>query len=176
MVGELVTPTQLAGFPGAPFDQTTVSGVVGQVRDRAGWHIAPSEDETLTLDGPDTRQLVLPSLLITAIEEVRDVTNPDAPVVLTGWRLAKAGILVRDIGWPCGLSVIEVDLTHGYAACPDALLPLLGALAQSVTTNFVIGSERIGPYEADYSAPSEMTKAVDAAWSALDRYIVRTGF
>jgi hypothetical protein len=125
----LASPDDLVSFPGAPFAEALVKAAGESVRRDAGWHIAPEVTETLVLDSEGGRQLFLPTLrdALSAVVEVRDVSG-STPKVLDGWRLAgSAAVLHRAGGWPQGLGVIEVELTHGYEACPAELLPAIAA-------------------------------------------------
>lgn len=119
----LFTAEDMAGMPGAPFSASTATAAGDQIRTLCGWHIAPSRTETLTLDTEGGRVLVLPSLRVSEVLAVRDVSGP-TPKVLTGWRWSKDGMLERGNGgfWPDGFRVVEVDLTHGYESCPSELL------------------------------------------------------
>lgn len=131
MTNTLVDPAALTPFPGAPFSQEVVDAAVADVRAAAGWHIAPSVTETVTVESTGGRFLFIRTLHLTAVTAVRDVTN--TPVDLDGYRIHatdefRAGILDRPYGWPCG--VLEVDLTHGYTECPPDLLPALAEMAR----------------------------------------------
>lgn len=118
----LVTTEDLAEFPGSPFSSSTVAAAAGAVRSECGWHIAPIVTETLTVDTDGGPILMLPTLALVSVSEVRDMTR-DTPTVLTGWQMSAAGMLSRPGGWPWGLSAVEVDCTHGYESCPPELLP-----------------------------------------------------
>lgn len=122
----LVLPSDLDGFPGAPFSNEVTLAASEAVRRECGWHIAPQVTQTLTLDVSGGPVLILPTLRLVSVSEVRDVTG-DAPRVLTGWRMSQAGMLSRRGGWPCGFGAVEVDVVHGYDACPPELLPLIAS-------------------------------------------------
>lgn len=161
--GPLLSGIDLDGYPGAPFAPNIALAVGESIRSEAGWHIAPSVTETLTLEGNGGRWLILPTLYLTAVTEVRDVTDPDSPVVLGDWSAAKtprfrAGCLRRDCGWPC--TDLEVDIVHGYDSCPSDLLPAAAALAQVAKVNK--GVSRVGGVQYDLSAVGDL--------SAIDRY------
>lgn len=159
MASPLVAPDDLDGFPGAPFAQGIVDAAAGSVRGEAGWHIAPSITETITLDTDGGRYLFLPTMRLTAVSEVRDVTG-DAPKVLSDWRKSRAGMLYRAGGWPSGLESVEVDLTHGYDACPDELLSVIAARAQAARINQAAGNVRLG--SLSISPSGEDTSGHDA--------------
>lgn len=175
MGNDLTSPAALANLPGAPFTDVAVDSAVAQIRNEAGWHIAPQKTETLTLDGPGTSTLVLPSRLVDSVTEVRDVTDPAAPTVITGWRLGKT-ILYLDGCWPCGDAVLEVDLVHGYAECPADLLPLVAAVARAEAVNASVAREKAGAFEVEYADSAEAAASADRAWSKLDPYRARFEF
>jgi hypothetical protein len=143
MTNTLVDASELAGYPGAPFSPAVVDSAVAALRGDCGWHIAPEITETLTLNGSPDKTLILPTLRIVEITAIRDVSG-DTPVVLTGWRQAsKAGLLWRDEGWPEGLEVVEVDLTHGNTETPPDLLPAVAYYVQSQSSDSTVSTESL---------------------------------
>jgi hypothetical protein len=138
----LVSVADLADFPGAPFVETRVESAGEAVRAEAGWHIAPVLTETLTVDGEGGHLLFLPSLRVLEVTEIRDVTY-DEPRVITGWRKSKRGVIYRAGGWPVGFESIEVDVVHGYAACPAELLPVIAEYTTRRVTQESLGSRSV---------------------------------
>lgn len=136
----LVDPAALSGFPGAPYTDTVVAAASASIRADAGWHIAPQRTETLTLDHHGGVWLVLPTLHLVEVAEVR---NADGDVV-DGWTASRAGVLHRERGFPAGLGAVDVDLTHGYAACPPELLPVIAERCQTSTVNRSVSQEQSG--------------------------------
>lgn len=139
----LVDEGRLDSFPGGPFDPSVVASAVARVRREARWHIAPSVTETLTVDAHGGTLLLLPTMYLTAVTEVRDVSGDD-PVELEDWKWSRNGYLTR-CWWPCGPRAVEVDVTHGYAECPDDLLPVIAAAARAVSTDTRISAA--GPFQ-----------------------------
>lgn len=162
----LVAPEALTGFPGAPFPPKVVDAAGAQVRDQCGWHIAPQITETLTVEGDGAATLLLPSLRVIAVTEVRDVTGAD-PKILDGWRPSPSGVLYRQTRWPVG--PIEVDLTHGYDACPDGLLPIIAERAQTFGKDASVRQESLGSRSVSYGQ-MEGTSST----SVLARYTIPT--
>lgn len=118
----LATSTDLTDY--GTFAESAVLTAGEALRSAVGWHIAPVRTETLTIDAQGGTALMLPTLRLVDVTEVRDVSG-DTPVVLTGWRKSAAGFLTRPGGWPAGPETIEVDIEHGYDSCPLELLPVL---------------------------------------------------
>jgi hypothetical protein len=160
MSNDLVVPEDLAGFPGAPFADAVVDAAVAELRKAAGWHIAPSRQETVAVESEGGWTVILPTLHLTEVRAARDVTSLDAdPTVLTGWRGTatlrfRAGIVGRPMcGWPRG--ALEVDITHGYDRCPPELLPVIAAACRSMASDArTVQSENSGPFSVTYRAPS----------------------
>lgn len=121
--GPLAKAADLTAYGTFSDDAVTAAGEA--IRSETGWHIAPTATETLTLDSPGGSALMLPTLHLLEVTEVRDVSGHD-PVVLTGWRKSTSGFLTLPCGyWPQGPQTVEVDVVHGYDACPLELLPVI---------------------------------------------------
>jgi hypothetical protein len=161
---DLVSPNQLSDFPGAPFTDAAVDAVVARLRREAGWHIAPRRTETVTVDGSDTRLLVLPTLELTDVTEVRDVTVLAAPVVVPDWRAARAGMLRRSGGWPRGYLSVAADITHGYEECPADLLPVIATLCKLSTSDGEVNQESLGSWSVTLreSLPQDQAETLQA--------------
>lgn len=100
-----------------------------EVRKFCGWHVWPSREETLTIDGRGLRTLFLPSAHVTAIGSV---TESGVELVAdTDYEWSADGMLRRLGGgyWPSSFRSIVVELTHGYANDPDAPTGSSGAPA-----------------------------------------------
>lgn len=146
----LAAPADVEGLFGSPFTQAAIDIASAGIRSTAGWHIAPEVTETLTLDSDGSTRLLLPTLKLVEVTEVRDVRE-DTPVVLDGWRMSPAGVLVRTCGgWPCGVQAIEVDVVHGYDSCPPELLPLIAAGCRSQGADSAVKSQTTGPFSVTY--------------------------
>lgn len=139
----LVDKADLEGQPGAPFTDAQVKTATDVVRAAAGWHIAPEVTETLTLDHDGSRLLVLPSLHVVDVAAVRDITG-STPRDLTGWRWSGAGMI--EGRFPAGFRAVEVELTHGYATVPDALLGVIAG-----ATSGRIRSHQAGPFQVTFA-------------------------
>lgn len=166
MTNDLVDPSELVDYPGAPFSQTVVDGAVWALRRRAGWHIAPSKTETVTVDGSDTRLVVLPTLQLTAVSEVRDVSGI-TPVVLHNWSAQRAGMLRRAGRWPCGFQAIAADITHGYEETPPDLFGVIAALCKLATDESDVAQESLGAWST--TLREELTKDQN---EVLDSYSI----
>lgn len=141
-IPDLATADHLAGQDGAPFDPARVKAAGETLRRLAGWHIAPTLTETVTLDHDGASTLLLPSLLVTSVASVRDVSG-DVPRELTGWRWSQAGMIQSRGGLPCGFRSVEVTFTHGHEACPGELLPVIAAGVNRRVVQESLGSRSV---------------------------------
>lgn len=141
----LVQASELAGFPGAPFLPAVVDAAAAAIRAEAGWHIAPVIFETIEEETDGGTLVLLPSL---QIEEIVEVRNADTGAVIPNWRVNKARGVLHSRGgpWP---EVIEVDWSHGYAQCPPELIPVIVERSQRGQLG-IIRKESIGSRSVDY--------------------------
>lgn len=168
----LLEPADLTGFAGAPFADAIVLVAGESIRSAVGWHVAPSVTETVAVEGDGTRYLFLPTLHLTDVTAVRDVSDPDNPVTLDGWSTAKtprfiAGCLRRSSPWPC--ADIEVDIVHGYDGCPADLLRAAAALCQDARVDKATGSVRLGSLSINGTGDEVAGDGTSAA-AAIARY------
>lgn len=153
----LVETMDLKRFPGSPFDDAAVKSAAASVRSEAGWHIAPEVSQTVVVESDGGKYLFLRTLHLSAVDEARDITDPDNPIVLDGVRDAKtdtfvAGCVTRTGGWPAG--VIELDITHGFDECPAELLPVVAGRCQQEAVSAAIAQEASATESATYRSPS----------------------
>jgi hypothetical protein len=161
VVNTLVTPGNLSGFPGAPFAETVLDAAVATVREEAGWHIAPVITETVTLDGPASGILMLPTRRVTAI---LSVTDDGVLVDPTEFYLREGGYLQRRYSrW--GGRKMTVEFTHGFDACPDTLLPIIAERARTLARGGVVRQESLGSRSVSFG--KEATSAVPPRLVAL---------
>lgn len=153
----MVQTSDLTDFPGAPFSQKIVDSAVRELRSRLGWHVAPVATETLTLDHEGGRDLVLPTRQIISVAEIRDISG-STPTVMSGYRASKNTGIITGAYWPCGLSVLEVDLIHGYGIdpLPEDLLAAVAALAGYLKSDTRARSVQIDDFQTEWFASSAM--------------------
>lgn len=140
---DLVIPGDLTGQSGAPFSAEVVLSASESVRRACGWHIAPVVTETLTLNSNGGPLLVLPSLKVVDITEVRDVSD-DTPAIIEGWRWSADGLVSRENGcWPTGFRTVEVDIIHGHETCPPELFPVIADFSRRRVAQESIGGRSV---------------------------------
>lgn len=157
MVAEqLVSPTDLSGFRGAPFTPNAVNGACESVRRDCEWHIAPTLEQSVRLRGGDTL-LRLPTLYLV---EVVSVTSSKG-VAVNGFDWLPNGVLERESGFP---AIVDVVFRHGYESCPPELLNVVAERAANGSFGRVrqesLGSRSVS-LESGYDAVSV---------SVLDKY------
>lgn len=151
--------------PWGTFAPQTIAAACAEIRSEAGWHIAPSTTETLTLDVYGGDLLPLPTGRITTVTAVRDVTTTSTAI--TGW--TRRGMsLYRAAGWPIG--TVEVDLTHGYASTPKDLLPVIVERISSPGRTASKWSQASGPFSR-----SEEYGSTATVHPTIARYAVPSG-
>lgn len=158
----LVGSSDLVGFPGAPFSDGVAAAAGGQVRALCGWHVAPQVTETLVVETGGSVVVLLPSLRVASVAEVRDGDGN----VLGGWRVRPNGVLRRDAGWP---DVIEVDLTHGYDKCPAELIAVVAEFARSIKAGGVKAESLAGRSVQLDTTPGGVSADILARYSIPER-------
>lgn len=92
-----------------------------------GWHIAPSINAVLTLDGPDGHALLLPSLHVT---EITSVTNDGTVLDADAYDWSEAGIVEMRCGrFSRRRRGVVVTLTHGYDDMPAEVEAVIDRIA-----------------------------------------------
>lgn len=108
-----------------------------EVRAYCGWHVAPARTDTLTLDGPGSLALLLPSLHVTA---VTSVTEDGTLVAATDYQWSESGVVRRTAHatswspwgaprWTDALRGLVITFTHGYTTWPLDVLSVVERLA-----------------------------------------------
>lgn len=153
MSSPLVTPTELTDYQnGDP--ELAIAIATGQIRDYCGWHITPSVTETVTVDGPCSHVLTLPTLYLTAVSSV---VEEGVTVSADEFDWSDSGYLRRRrctwTGKPRG---IIVGITHGYEEVPPAVKAAALALASlTQTPASAATSQSAGPYSIQLATRSD---------------------
>lgn len=131
----LVTAEEFASYLQRDLDRATaelaIGGASGVVRNFCRWNVA-RESATFTLDAIGSTLLVLPTLKLVSVDEVRvggDVLDASAYTWSQGGQLYAAG------RWPVGHRLVEVDVVHGYEPVPDEVKLVTCALAARSMVN-----------------------------------------
>lgn len=171
MSNDLVVPDDLAHLPGAPFSEAEVDAAVADVRGATDWHIAPTKTETVTLDVVCREsRLRLPTRKLLAVTAIRDA-DTDAVIAASLYRVSlNLGQVMRKSGyWPAGFGRVEVDMSHGYDACPADLYAVVAEAAALARRGQSIRSVQIDDFQQQFGSttPTADLMGVDAT---LARY------
>jgi len=125
--------------------------------------------ETAVLDGPGTRELVLPRWPVTAVMsvKVRGVDGVEETLVEgadADYTWSESGVLTATGHWPSHDRAVTVVYAPGFAAIPNGLKRIALRLAGAGWDNPTgVASERLGSWETKYVASSS-----DAAAAGME--------
>ncbi len=127
VAADLVTSDDLAAFPGAAFDPTSVELAAATVRGACHWHIAPTAEVVYAVDQSHRSDvLMLDALRIGTVVEVID--NRTGLVVPT-FRVSPSGAIQLPYAIEAGINVATVKVNVGYAECPIEIKGVVAELA-----------------------------------------------
>lgn len=122
-----------------------VTAGLAAVRSWCGWHIAPSLSETCKVEGEGSRVLLLPSLFVSAVDEVRNEAGTVIPATDYKWR---PNGVVR--GCWSREDLYSLDVTHGYETMPAELQSVIDSIDTSGVGQRSATSESAGPFSRTY--------------------------
>ncbi|WP_052373509.1 hypothetical protein [Nocardia otitidiscaviarum] len=163
---ELVTGTGL--------EQARLDGVISDIREYCGWHIAPAVTETITVDGSGAAVLQIPTLRLSAVASVAEngLVVPD-----TEYEWSEDGTLRRlPIGrcWTNRYRSVVVECTHGYDEVPASIVSVvLDATSSALSAPVGSGGElpeTMGPFT--FGGTKGASAFTAAQLRVLDRYKV----
>lgn len=161
--------------PEDPETERMLNAALAAARRYCGWHVCPTlTDDTITIDGPGSPLLVLPTLNLQKLTSIAeqgidvDLTYvqissrglarklagfPAQPLDSDWWRWAEvihpsAPYMRIDIElyWTGGYSSLEIVMTHGFEDAPDWQAAVLSYLSRSSQDSS--GSrEIVGPFQ-----------------------------
>ena len=148
--------------------QRQLDAALAAARRYCGWHVTPvTTNQSITLDGPGDRILVLPTL---QLGSVTGISEEGITLNLADVQISARGMVLKTDGsyWTDKLGGIAVVFTHGYSSAPDFDSVILGAIDRG---GFSTSSSPrvIGPFQ--YSEPaSSGSTFTDAERAVLDFY------
>ncbi|WP_280452254.1 hypothetical protein [Nocardia cyriacigeorgica] len=158
---------------GTGIEQARLDGVIGDIRDYCGWHIAPAATETITLDGTGASIVQIPTLHLSA---VASVAENGVVLPATDYEWSADGTLRRlPLGrcWTNRYRAIAVQCTHGFDEVPAVLVSVvLDATSAALAVPAGAGEqpEKMGPFE--FGGNSGTGAFTAAQRRILDRYRV----
>lgn len=126
-----------------------LADTLADARTFCGWHVTPVRQSTITLDGPGSPLLVLPTLRMTALAEV---SEDGAAVDVSTLAWSSRGLVRKKSGarWSCEFGSITVKFTHGFDASTDAAGWRRAVLSCVDRRSLDLGGgqpTRVGPFE-----------------------------
>jgi hypothetical protein len=139
-------------------DEQAWADVFAEIRSHCGWHIAPEVTETVTVDGPGTSVVVLPTLRLV---DVVSITNDGTEVTDPEW--SRAGT-VRYYCWTWKYRGVVAEITHGYDEWPADLLALAVDMVAD-DSGETVAAMTSGPFQVRFESPASARRR-----EVLDRY------
>lgn len=135
---------------GTDLEATRLAGIVQEIRDYCGWHIAPAVDETFTLDGSGGTVQQLPTL---RLNSVASVTECGIVLAADGYEWSQDGSLRKWCYWTNRYRGVVVQANHGHETVPENIVSVILDAASSAIAapvgDAVVGDEpeKMGPFE-----------------------------
>lgn len=126
-----------------------LEGASAAVRRYCGWHISPTLDATLTLDGDGGRLLTLPTLKLVGVESI--TVNGE---VLAGdaYDWSESGMVeLRNGCWPRRFRSITVQMKHGLEDAPDVVQVVQQVVANAISSALGATREQAGQVSISWS-------------------------
>jgi hypothetical protein len=170
MADALATPGDLNLFTGRdiPYEQASMmlSQASAVIRNHCAWHIAPSQTDTLTLNGSNEPRLFLPTLHVTAVASVHELE--ELLVADDDYTWSETGYLYR-VGsfWPADLRSVVATFTHGWEFVPEDLASVcLEVATRAMASPAGIRQESAGGVSVTYAIPGGLTEYEKAVLEA----------
>ncbi|WP_280441200.1 hypothetical protein [Nocardia brasiliensis] len=181
---------------GTGVEALRLSGIVRDIRDYCGWHIAPALDETLVVDGSGGPTQQLPTLLLNSVASVsengvevraddyewsRDGTlrrrRENVLLPLSGVEFGWGRAYPRSWGpprWTHRYRGIAAVVNHGHPAVPENLVSVIldaASAAVAAPLGVAVGEpETMGPFT--FGASTSGVEFSAAQYRVLDRFKV----
>lgn len=140
------------------------------VRRYCGWHVVGSVTETITIDGPGDRVLVMPTRHVTAIATIiEDASAVDVSSVTWSAR----GEVIKHVRRECWTSTyrgIAVTLTHGYDDAPNFNAAVLSTVDRLAHQSSGGEARVIGPFQ--YDTQTTANGFTDTERALLESYAI----
>lgn len=104
-----------------PYLEYALQVASDMIRDHCGWVVGPLTTETLHLDGPDSRTLMLPTLNLV---ELIALTQNTVPVDLSDMHPSRAGVIRSRTPFIDVFGQVAVTVRHGLDPVPSPVVDL----------------------------------------------------
>ncbi len=154
---------------GTGLAQARLDGIVQEIRDYCGWHIAPAVTATFTLDGSGATVQQLPTLRLNSVAKV---TECGVELAAESYEWSSTGALRRRLPWTARYRGLIVEANHGYATVPANIVSVV-LDAASAAISVEVGEdadqpETMGPFAFGARQGGVVLNAVQRR--VLDRY------
>lgn len=149
--------------------QRQLDAAMAAARRHCGWHVTPAyTEQTLTIDGPGTVDLVLPTL---QLAELTDLSEDGVALDVADLSWSARGIVRKRnrTPWTAEYGAITVVISHGIAAAPDFDAVILSAIERGGFSADV-GPKVVGPFQYFESSVGSEAVFTPAELAILDRY------
>jgi len=151
---------------------------LGAARRYCGWHVTPPNADVVTLDGPGSPLLVLPTLrLVSLTGVVEEGITADLAYVdwsVRGLLRKRTGYAGGDYGlghcWTAKLGGLTVSMNHGFAEAPEWQSAVLSYIDRTSLAASVGGRETVGPFSFPGTTVASGTAFTDSEKMLLDLY------
>lgn len=144
-----------------------------------GWHVTPVvADDVVTLDGPGSPLLVLPTMrLVSLTTVVEEGTTADLTYVewsARGLLRKRAGYAGGEYGlgycWTNRFAGLTVTMDHGFVDAPEWQSAVLSFIDRTSLAASVGGRETVGPFSFPVTTVIAGTAFTDTEKALLDLY------
>lgn len=139
------------------------------LRSWCGWHITPPRSETLKVESDGGNALLVPSLFIRSVAEIRDEAGDLVPTADYRWR---ANGIIR--GRWREHELYSITLTHGYEKLPVELIDIVSDLGDGGVGR-TLAARTAGPFSQTYGSTSDLEAQPITVRSIVDRYRIPAG-
>ena len=149
--------------------QRQLDAALAAARRYCGWHVTPViSDDEITLDGPNSQILILPTLNMT---ELTEVDEDGEELNLTDLNWSARGLIAKrsGYGWTPMFGAITVIFSHGYADAPDFESVILSAIERGAFSPEV-APRVVGPFQYSDAPNTAGELFTNSERAVLDRY------
>jgi hypothetical protein len=147
-----------------------LSAGLSAARRFCGWHVTYIEDDEVTLDGPGTPLLVLPTLRLVELTSV--VENDVELDVATELHVSPRGLVRKRSGayWSGNYGAIVATMAHGFDAADDFNAAVLSFVDRTSLAATGGRPKVVGPFQYDSEAMADGSAFSVAERSLLERF------
>jgi hypothetical protein len=145
-----------------------LAAALAAARRYCGWHVTPQQAETVTIDGPGSRLLVLPTLHLATLTSI---TEDGESVEVSSVSSSERGLVRKKscACWTRQLGGVVVAMTHGFAAAEDWQAAVLSVVDRASYAATGGRPTAVGPFQWGAEAMTNSAFSVTER-AVLDQY------